>query len=554
MKNKKVTIFLLLLIFTFAILLRFYCLGDIPFGFHRDEAFLGYNAYSILTTGKDMSGNFLPLHLASFLYSPAGYSYFSIPFIWIFDLNAFSVRFASAFFGSLTIIITYFLVIELFKKRSIGNVGSIALTSSFLLAISPWHINLSRTATENTIVVFFITLAVFFFFKYLNINKWYLLLLSFFCFFVTLFVYQAPRVFLPFFIPLLVLSYLNTKDRKSLPKIALLFFIAILLPLLIIFSSKDLSLRIRTVSIFSTEATQLAIDEQIRTDGVFMTGVLVTRVFHNKLTMYTQQFLENYFSHFSYNFLFSDKSFPDRYRVPLAGVLYIVELPLLVVGIFSILKKDKRGAMFLLGWIAIAPVGSALAFDDIPNVQRALIVFPALSILTALGLIKVMDLLKKKYWFRILGLGLGLIFIYNISFYLHQYYIHAGRYRTWYRQDGYKELVKTINSLLGSSKKAMITDRESSPTVFFLFYNKYPPSSFQQETKNTRMKDLDRVSFGQYEFSQEECPLKEENDGRIKRESNAIYVNSGLCKKLIFVKEYKEIKRKDSSVVFRIYD
>ena len=58
---------LLVIIFIIGILLRFYRLGDVPFGFHRDEAFLGYNAYSILQTGADMSGNFLPLHLKSFL-------------------------------------------------------------------------------------------------------------------------------------------------------------------------------------------------------------------------------------------------------------------------------------------------------------------------------------------------------------------------------------------------------------------------------------------------------------------------------------------------------
>src|SRR3989344_3869424 len=100
--KKKIGI--IILIFIIACILRFYRLGEVPVGLHRDEAFLGYNAYSIFRTGKDMSGDFLPLHLRSFLFSPAGYSYLSIPFIAIFDLSSFSIRFASAIFGSLTIL------------------------------------------------------------------------------------------------------------------------------------------------------------------------------------------------------------------------------------------------------------------------------------------------------------------------------------------------------------------------------------------------------------------------------------------------------------------
>lgn len=548
------TFVILAIILFVGIFLRFYRLGEIPVGLHRDEAFLGYNAYSILETGKDMNGNFLPLHLKSFLYSPAGYSYLSIPFIKFFGLNAFSVRFPSALFGSLTVLVTYFLVKELFKySLEIRNFKlGISTIAAAMLAVSPWHINLSRTATENTIVVFFIALAVLIYLLYLNINKWYLLPLSFFCFFITLFIYQAPRAFLPFFIPLLTLLYLNTKSRRSNMFKIILFFLIILLPLFIIFSSKDLSLRIRTVSIFATSETQLTIDEQIRTDGVFKTQVMLTRIFHNKPTMYTQQFLENYFSHFSYNFLFSDKSLPDRYRVPLVGLLYILELPLILIGVFGLIKQNRRLSVFLIGWIAIVPLGSALTFDDIPNLQRTLIVFPALSIVEAFGLFQLIEFLKKNYLLKILSAGLTVIFIYNMSFYLHQYYTHASRYRPWYRQDGYKELVGKVNKLLGKNEKAIVTDRESAPTIFFLLYSKYSPYKFQQETKGTKMKDLDRISFGQYEFSQEECPLKLGENGELKKEKNIVFVNSGLCREISNASGI-QITRLDGSIAFRIY-
>src|SRR6185369_15079315 len=105
---KRFSLIALFLITAIGFFLRFYHLGGVPVGFHRDEAFLGYNAYSLLLTGKDMSGNLLPIHLQSFIYSPAGYSYASIPFILLFGLSEFAVRFASALFGTATIVLVYF--------------------------------------------------------------------------------------------------------------------------------------------------------------------------------------------------------------------------------------------------------------------------------------------------------------------------------------------------------------------------------------------------------------------------------------------------------------
>lgn len=552
--SNRLKLLMVLLIVLLGFLLRFYNLGQVPLALHRDEAFLGYNAYSLLKTSMDMNGNFLPLHLASFIYSPAGYSYLSIPFIAIFDLSSFSVRFASAFFGSLTVIATFFLTMELFYK--LKNKIWISLLSSFFLAISPWHINLSRTATENTVVVFFISLATFIYLIWIRKNSLYLLFLSFILFGLTLFIYQAPRAFLPFFIPLLAISFLMpiiTKRRIFL--IIVMFLSTIIIPLFLILSSKNLSLRIRTVSILAGSETQLVLDEQIREDGVEKTNNFITRIFHNKLIGYPNEVLSNYFKHFSYSFLFTDQGLPDRYRVPLCGLLYLLELPLFILGIWYLLSRNKRNSLFLIGWILLVPIGSSLTFDDVPNLQRTLIIFPVLSIISALGLLYVLSKVNKNKFFGKITLGLfSIIVIFSISSYLHQYYIHVNKYRPWYRNDGYEKLVKNVNNLRSSYKKVVVTNRESAPTIFFLFYDKYNPRTFQEETRNTTMQDFDRINFGKYEFSQEECPLKVDKNGLVIGEKNTLYVNSGLCKPFSQARELGVVRRGDNSIVFRILD
>ena len=124
---------LLLLIIILAVFFRLCFLGTNPNGLSVEEASAGYDAYSMLLTGSDRYGDFLPIFARSFDdYIEAIYRYFDIPFIAIFGLNEFSTRLPAAMIGTLTVIIIYYLVKEAF------NNNKIALFSALLLAISPW--------------------------------------------------------------------------------------------------------------------------------------------------------------------------------------------------------------------------------------------------------------------------------------------------------------------------------------------------------------------------------------------------------------------------------
>ncbi len=540
-------------IFLVGLFLRFYRLGDIPVGLHRDEAFFGYNAYSILHTAKDMSGNFLPLHLQSFLFSPAGYSYLSVPFIFLFDLSSFSVRFASALFGSLMVLLCYFLSLEIFANNR--NKESIGLLSALCLAVSPWNINLARTATESTVVVFFITLATLIFIKGFKNKKFYLLFISFVFYFLTLFIYQAPRAFLPIFIPvILVFSLTKIKEIKNNLKLLFLFLCLIILPVVLIVFSNELSLRIRTLSVFSNSHASSSIQEYISTDGISSVNTIFTRVFHNKIEAYSAEVIKNYFKHFSYDFLFTDSGLPDRYRIPSMGIMYVFDLPLLLFGIWKIIGRKQKSELFLLIWIALAPIGSALTFDDIPNLQRTLIVFPALSMVIGVGAFYLISyLLNYRNTGKYVLLGLLFIVFYSFGFYIHQYYVHASAYNPWYRQDGYKQLVARVNNFLPGYSRAVITNRESAPSVFFLFYLKYSPSKFQKESAMSNKNTSDSTSFDKFYFSEEECPFGSADIKPIvPPQKNVLYVNSGNCKAPQNAKILDIIKRTDGSEAFEI--
>jgi 4-amino-4-deoxy-L-arabinose transferase-like glycosyltransferase len=558
---KRFSLILLVLIILLSFFLRFYKLGDVPIGFHRDEASFGYNAYALLETGREMAGDFMPLHLESLLNSPAGYSYASIPFIYFFGLNEFSVRAPGALFGSLTVLIVFFLVKELF--RTIQNKGStlgekLGLISALFLALSPWHINLSRVSAENVLVVFFISLGVLLYLQWVRKEKFPLLLLSIVCFAITLTLYQAPRAFLPLFLPLLFLFFHPKPLRKKIIAPVILFLLIIVIPVISILSSHNLTQRIRMLSIFQHPATQLVLDEQIREDQG--SGVTVTRFFHNKVTNYSLTFFENYFNHFSYNFLFMDKGYPDRYRVPQMGLLYLFELPLLLFGIWKLFINHKKQAVFLSGWILLAPFGSALTYDDIPNLQRTLIIFPALSIVVAYGFLQVWDLTKKIPLTHLLRIVVILLMTYGFFYYLHQYYVHQINHRPWFRQEGYKQLVTQLAPLQAEYKKVVVTDEESSPATFFLFYEKINPALVQEQIRQRPTELYGLVPFGKYEFvNQQPCPLRllpqtdTIKESFLSGEKGVLYVNSGKCKVTDErIKTISEIKRSDGTVVFTL--
>src|SRR3989344_3335383 len=129
--------------------LRFYQLGSNPPSLDWDEASLGYNAYSIIRTGADEYGNAFPLlSIRSFNdYKPPMYVYSLIPSLLLFGKTDFAVRFPSALAGTLTVLVTYFLAKELFRRSlEIRNskLEIVPLLSAALLAISPWHLQFSR--------------------------------------------------------------------------------------------------------------------------------------------------------------------------------------------------------------------------------------------------------------------------------------------------------------------------------------------------------------------------------------------------------------------------
>jgi len=75
-------------------------LGSTPSGLSVDEAAIGYNAYSILETGKDEYGQSFPVLIKSFGdYKAPVYTYLLVPVYKLWGMNVFTTRSISAAAG-----------------------------------------------------------------------------------------------------------------------------------------------------------------------------------------------------------------------------------------------------------------------------------------------------------------------------------------------------------------------------------------------------------------------------------------------------------------------
>lgn len=197
---------LFLLIIAIGFFARTHQFGGVPGDINQDEAFAGYNAYTLLQHARDSYGYRLPVYLTAWGSGMnALESYLMIPFVALFGLSVWAIRLPMLIVGILTLVVTYKLVLRFSNEK-------FALGSMFMVAISPWHIMLSRWALESNLAPGFVLFGIFFFVKGLEKQKF--LMLSAASFGLSLYAYATIWVVVPFIILTCVLYAIWTRSLK----------------------------------------------------------------------------------------------------------------------------------------------------------------------------------------------------------------------------------------------------------------------------------------------------------------------------------------------------
>lgn len=468
----KKSLFFLILFLAFT--LRYYKLGLDPPSLYWDEVSLGYNAYSILKTGMDEHGVRFPLsNFAAFGdYKPPLYVYASVPSIALFDLTPFAVRFPSAFFGLLTVLTTYFLAKKIFA------VDKIAMLAAFFLAISPWHLQFSRAAFEANIGLFFSSLGILLFIK-IRDNK-YFIFPSLICFSAAMYTFTGQRLFVPFILIILAIKF-RPEIKKSMRTFlsAGLVFLILFYPLFI-FTTKTIEGRLRfdEVTIFKDLDP---INESIKFRQKDQFSAL-SSVIHNRRVFFAYEYLKNYFDAFDPTFLFFKGDVNPRLSIREIGHLYYFELPLVLLGIYYLVKRKNEFTFLILAWLLVSPLGPATARET-PHALRMLHILPTFQLIAAYGLYHFLNVIRNR---KILVVLLSLSVVYCISNYLHNYYVHYPKEYSGEWQYGYKEAVAVASEYYPKVDKILVSNYLGRAYIYFLFFQKTEPGNYLRSAQIIR--------------------------------------------------------------------
>lgn len=446
------TNFLLVSICILFLVTRFYKIDSIPSSVYWDEASIGYNAYSVLTTGKDEWGETLPLHFRAFgEFKLPVYVYSVVVSEFFLGVNALAVRLPSVIFGLFAIVGLYLLVLELTKQKSI------ALFSSFLFSITPWFFIFSRTGYEAVVGLSLFIWAILFLIKSFYIKKKTsllskgFLLLSTILFIGSVYSYNSFRILTPIVLGLGLLFHLF-KKRFAVVVVSVLFLIVSMLPLYKLYREDSGLSRLQAVGD-------------------------------------TKNIVLNYFENFSPKFLFISGDTNPRSQVPGQSQLYYIDALFLVLGFLYIVKSKNPKLYIILGLLLLSPIPAAITKEN-PHALRSILMSPMLSIITAFGIFYVAKLHKFLIW---LVVGIYLVFFANYYYEFITKYDDLSK-SAW--QYEYKEIFE-------KQKDGCVSDEYAQPYIFALYYNKVDPNDFISTRVLNPVNDwgFSTVkSFGNYTF------------------------------------------------------
>ncbi len=493
-----------------ASVLRLYKLDQIPPGVNRDEASIGYTAYSLIHTGKDEYGKPFPVSFQSFGdWKLPLYVYLTVPFVKVFGLSELAVRLPSALAGITTVGLTFFLV------RYFFNSTFLSFVSMFLLSISPWHVHLSRVESESNLAVLFTVVALLFFYKGLKRPIFFLGSSIFFA--LPYFAYHGNHVFTT-----LLLIGLITLFRSKILKTKETFFAAVIFLILVSFIlSQTLrqadATKLSGISIFGNPSV---IHEKIEIprNRFADPNAWYVRLRYNRVTFAVETITKNYLSSFGPEFLFIRGGTNRAHNIQNIGNLYLIDAPFFYLGILTLLllifsKNSKKfstlNSKLLLWWLLIAPVAASIT-KDAPHTNRMFAIYPVPPILIALGIQKFLEIIPKKIY--LLGV-IGLIGLYslNMGMYLDRYFIQFPKNEAQYWGNIYADLFLRLSSPELMDKKVIMSHPEYSPYIFFLFYSKYDPKKYQEtairypptEDAFVHVKAYDRFIFREIDWDKD---------------------------------------------------
>jgi len=477
MKNKKFLLFFLIALIAF--FLRFYQLNKFPVALNWDEVSHGYNAYSLIKTGQDQWS--IPWPIFNFRaygdYPTTLNMYLSIPFIYFFGLNEWTVRIVSSLCGFGLVIIAYFLGQVIFKK----NKNSLLLM--LLVAVSPWTFFPSRGVFQSTVAQLFFPFGILFLIK--AVKKIKFLPLGIFFVSISTYAYHNTKIVVPILLLIYFFIFFKEFKQKILKQqkifiISLLIFSALIIPQTINTFNKDAQARSRWVFVINPAS----INEIEVNRNNYQGNQLIAKFKYNRVTLFTTTVFKNYLDFINPKIIFFNSTKNYQFNVPNTGVLYSVCLPFFYIGLIILIikffQKDKL-SIFLISWFIVGLVPAVVTTGDFPII-RAMSILPLPQIFIVYGFSKTVSFLKNpKIKSIFIILFLLVLSLQSVKYFKNYFNDYAQNYSSSW-QYGYKETVNYIKENYNNYDQIIFTKKYGEAHEFVLFYWPWNPISYKNNS------------------------------------------------------------------------
>lgn len=396
MKNSVILAVLLIVIgwvfYTFKI-------TEVPPGINGDEATIGYNAALVARTGRDSEGRFMPLFTknpnSSDWKQPITF-YAEILAFRLFEPSYFNLRVVSVFFVLISGTLIFLLIKELlgFKASILGLL---------IFATTPIVMIQSHLALENIAPIPFIALWLWMLAKYTKKQESKYLILAGLSLGISLYSYLGLRIIMPV-LGVMSVIYIFYISRTKNVFINLLFFIITLLPFLVIL---------------------LLVKNQYP-------GAILGQYRPYNIISY-QQLILPYISSFDPSFLFISGDITPYHSTGKHGVFLLVTLPLFVLGIIKIIRKNNSVLNFILGVFFLSPLLFGFG-SDIHRGSRLLILIPSYVVITVFGFEVLLDFKNRLKRALLSGVAMLLILLNYTDFLSDYWYQYPNRVKSDFAQ------------------------------------------------------------------------------------------------------------------------
>ncbi len=437
------------LIVLLALIIRGFAIGSMPAGVNQDEAYAGYEAYSLLHYGIDSHGYHNPVYFISW---GSGmnvlYSYLTIPFIRILGLSSIAIRLPQMIVSILTILYVYKI-----EKEIHCEVRGLILSA--LLAISPWHIMMSRWGLESNLAPAFLIFGLYFWIKGIKNSKYFIFSALFYG--ISLYSYAVLWILVPI---ILLLEFLYSIFYKKIKIDKFVIFALILLCIL-------------AIPLFIFLLINYGYLDEIKTNIISipkLTG------FRNDETGFTN-FIENLSCFIKMIYTQSDGllwNSTEKY-----GLYYPISMVFILIGgIWAFIcfgksfleKKFQLENYWILNFIATIILASIISGINVNKINAIHII---MLYFCATGIYKVIPYLKRKKIFLIL-----------------MYSFLSLSFLSYYFTDYNKLIAKNFEEELGQAI-AYIQTKDPNKLYLddtinyakYLYYTKYPTDKFFTSVK-----------------------------------------------------------------------